>query len=243
MTPVSDSMIAGIGYFHFVTSYGDPIRTLRNALSEQSDIRNRLIVLPEAFNNGRGYYETIGTPPQCEAAGVLNELASLAREFQTVFIAGLLAPPLSSAHLIATNGDHRIVCYKKSQDHSGNYQPAMPGSDPENPIACGDCTVGVLICNEIELYVAPLSRKLGESASERKIIAVPAHMDAQWFGSGPLVYDHWRDRYVVVANSNPYGCGSFAANSKGERFIHHGQDNVIVTKTWAELDGSTAKAP
>jgi hypothetical protein len=53
MTRPFDKPVARIGLFHFATNHRDPIGSLTDALSKNDDTGNSLIVLPEAFNNGR----------------------------------------------------------------------------------------------------------------------------------------------------------------------------------------------
>jgi hypothetical protein len=51
----------------------------------------------------------------------------------------------------------------------------------------------------------------------------------------------WPGNYAVLANSNPYGCGSFIKNKAGEKRPSFGEgggdrQNTLILRTWVELD-------
>jgi hypothetical protein len=49
-------MIKGLGCFHFVEDYSRPIESLDYALGGHDGVSGSLIILPEAFNNGKFYW-------------------------------------------------------------------------------------------------------------------------------------------------------------------------------------------
>ncbi len=229
-------MIKRIGCFHFVQNYANPFGALRDALGEHGDVSDSLIVLPEAFNNGKPYYDQPRGQPVFGAKHALNELREIAAKERLILVVGLLAWPSSSAYLIDGAGA-RLICRKKSDDGSNNYEASQAGLVGEcNPIAYDGADIGALMCNEIDHYGAGLSARLDECTSARRIICIPAWMSATYFGSDRLMTDHWEGKYVALANSNPYGCGSFIANTR--RYCHRvvGETNQVVFKTWDELD-------
>ena len=91
-----------------------------------------------------------------------------------------------------------------------------------------------MICNDVNRYAEELAARIDECNSTHKVICIPGCMQETWFGTGPL--DYWKGKHVVVANSNPNGCGSFITNTKGEREIFCKRRNTISLKTWAQLE-------
>lgn len=229
-------MLAGVGHFHFVEEYGEPIASLKTALAEHN-ARDFLLVLPEAFNFGRSYYDEPGRPPKFSAAEVLTNLCEVAGKRSVVFVVSLLDPPHSSAYFVTQDGKCQLLARKKSDDYSRNYW-RWEGGDPHNPIEYDGVCIGVMICNEVQGYAHQLAAKCDKSRSHRKLLCISARMGADWFGSSNLNYDPWWGKYVVLANSNPHGCGSFIADTRGVRTIHSGQRNTIVLKSWDSIDGT-----
>lgn len=209
---------------------------MEEALSRHTDVHDSLIVLPEAFNNGRSYYDQPRMQPKFTCSKMMEELTRIGARFGTAFVAGLLYPPQSSAYFIDRNGAS-LLRHKMRDDHTGHYVPCMADCNFDNPIEKEGAYLGALICNDIELHAQEMAAKLDQRGDIRRIVCVPACMGDQWFGSGPLTLDHWKGKYLIVANSNAYGCGSFISNTKGARKILSGQQNEIVLKAWHELDG------
>lgn len=235
-------MIKRIGFFHYVEHYDRPIESLATALSGGGGITDSLIVLPEAFNNGKFYDDEPRMAPRLAPADAMRDLAGLARQFGVVFVAGLLDPPHNLAVLVSQDGD-KLLAYKKSNDRTGNYEP-WHGPDPANPIMIDDVCVGILLCNEVD-YPNDLIAKLDRHNGVRKVICVPACMSSAYFSGDSMAYEHWLGKYTVLANSREYGCGSFITDTKGKKVITFGyprrlgQDgNQIIHRTWSELDGT-----
>ncbi len=231
-------MVTRIGCFHFAERHDDPFSALRKAIGEHGDVRGSLIVLPEAFNYGKGYNEKPPEAPRCQATRAVNELTALATTLRVVFVVGLLNPPYSSSYLVSSKGG-RLISHKKTDDCSQTYVPCERECDVENPVQHDDACIGVLLCNEIQLYARTLTARVDESKCTRKIVCIPACMDAAWFGNGPLTYDYWKRKHVVLANSNPNGCGSFITNADGERDVYREQQNRIMLRILEDLEAST----
>ena len=229
-------MFTRVGFFHFAENYPEPLGGLEEALSKHADVRDSLIVLPEAFNNGRSYYDQPRMQPKFACSKTIGELARMGTIFGTAFVAGLLDPPHSSAYFIDGNGGS-LLHHKMCDDHTGHYRPCTADCNFGNPTEKEGVYLGALICNDIELHAQEMAARLEQRGDIRRIVCVPACMGDQWFGSGPLTLDHWKGKYLILANSNAYGCGSFISNTKGERNILSGQQNEIVLKAWHELDG------
>jgi hypothetical protein len=225
-------MWSRIGFFHFAENYHDPLDSLGSALLEHPDVRDILIVLPEAFNNGRSYDDQPRMRPRFSWSETVDELSRLGEASGVAFVAGLLAPPLSSSYYVDRLGG-RLVRHKMCDDYVGHYVPCATGCDFNNPFE----VVGGLICNDIERHAQRMTAALGNRDGVRRVVCVPACMGEQWFGTGPLTAEYWLGSYVIVANSNAYGCGGFISNTRGERAIFMGQQNKIVLKSWQELDG------
>ena len=234
MTPLSfrssryaRRMFKQVGFFHFAKNYQDPIGSLKNALSRHDDVRDSLIVLPEAFNNGRSYYDQPLMQPEFTCAEMVHELTRIGAGVGTAFVAGLLAPPQSSAYFIDRNGAS-LLRHKMCDDHSGQYTPCETNCNFQNPFEKEGAYLGTLICNDIERHAQGMAAKLDQRGDIRKVVCLPGCMGSQWFGSGPLTLDHWKGKYLILANSNAYGCGSFISNQMSEREIFTGEQNEVV---------------
>jgi hypothetical protein len=126
--------------------------------------------------------------------------------------------------------------HKMGDDFTGHYEPCTCACDYDNPIDAESVSVGVLICNDIELHARTLTDQLDRRDAAHKILCIPAHMRDQWFGSGALVYGHWMGKHVILANGNPFGCGSFISNLHGDRSICKERKNQLVLKTYNEME-------
>ena len=90
-TPRAD--VTRIGCFHFAERHDDPFGALRTAISQAAETNGSLIVLPEAFNYGKGYNDRPPAAPRFEASRAIRELTSLAATIRGAFVVGLLSPP------------------------------------------------------------------------------------------------------------------------------------------------------
>jgi predicted amidohydrolase len=183
-----------------------------DALSKHPGVRNSLIVLPEAFNNGADYNDE-DRPPRIDADLRRSELRAIANEHSLVFIAGLLDQPggktLNSAYLIDDRRS-RLMVHKGAED------------DIENPIETEGVCVGCLICSDARDFVTRyrVTEKVEKSVLARKVVCIPASMSAGTFDSPSFPLPEYRNKYVLMANgkpSPPVGAGSFIANKCGSK--------------------------
>jgi predicted amidohydrolase len=219
-------MLERIGFFHFVCDHGKPLPALIAALSEHNEISESLVVLPEAFNIGKSYREA---GPCNFNPSVLSSLCGLSRKYQVVFVAGLIVetrnepdPPHSSAYLI--NGNRRrLMCHKMTPDDSKvrKYTPCTANCDVKNPVQYGDACIGAVICSDVQdsCRLGTLARGLDESNSALKIVCIPACMSHDYFSGDRFEDPDLKGKYVVLANSDPKGCGSFVTNTALDKVV------------------------
>ncbi|MGC9970842.1 MAG: nitrilase-related carbon-nitrogen hydrolase [Bryobacteraceae bacterium] len=234
---VGKIMLERIGFFHFVCDHGKPLPSLIAALSEHNEISGSPVVLPEAFNIGKPYREAgcCNFDPS-----VLSSLCGLSMKYQVVFVAGLIVetsgkpyPPYSSAYLIDGEGP-RLMCHKMTKDgydHRNctpctancdgenfvrNCTPCTANCDGEDPVQYGDACIGAVICRDVDhsRFDALVQRVKGFD-SAWKILCVPSCMSRHYFSGNTLSDLRLKGKYVVLANSDPEGCGSFVTNTDG----------------------------
>ncbi len=226
MTRSLDKPLARIGLFHFVTDHNAPIGSLTDALSRYDNIGKSLIVLPEAFNNGEVYNDEYYRRPLIRSDDTLKGLAAIAEERDLVFVVGLLEPPNNSAYLIG-DGRPRLMCHKQAH------------CDISNPIEIDDACIGALICSDARDNYQRVTDKAEKSSCVHKVICIPASMSSGTLDSDRLEIPAYRNKYVILANANPYGCGSFLANKAGWK-VEGGNfkwtHNQISVRTWSQLD-------
>jgi hypothetical protein len=206
-----------VGFFHFVHNHVEPIPELAAALDSEKTrdcICNSLIVLPEAFNV-RKNYKAKGNSNYDPS--ILAELQTLSRTFHVTFIAGLIIkqyggpePPCSSAYLIDETCCV-LVCHKNNSDkneHNTPYSKCENHYDHQNPIWHSGVCVVVLICVDSDDYVRKTAL-LANFPDTNKIICIPACMGRGQPTTCISVASNWSDHYVIFANSDPNGIGSF----------------------------------
>jgi predicted amidohydrolase len=226
-------MFERVGVFHFPERHHAPIPALKDALSQHPGVRNSLIVLPEAFNNGADYNDE-DRPPRIDADLMRSELSAIANEHGLLFVAGLLAPmlgePASCAYLIDGRGSRLMV--RKGAEH-----------DVEDPIEAEGVCVGCLICSDAYNFVSRnrVTEKVEKSILARKVVCIPASMSTGTFESPSFPLPEYRNKYVLMANGKPssFGAGSFIANKGGTKINDRNFDNrhnTIFLATWCELD-------
>jgi hypothetical protein len=141
--------ITKIGFFHFGSGYGAPMKALRCALAEkaQEDLKGALIVLPEGFNIGKCYHDTkadIDPEPDVIAA-----LKAEALKYEIAFVGALILDSQrkkrNSAYLIDAD-DASPMCHKMVPDGMGDYDPCRDRCDEHNPKLYGGTLLGCLIC-------------------------------------------------------------------------------------------------
>jgi hypothetical protein len=237
-------LITRIGFFHFVEDYGRPLCSLVRALDEHSDVSDSLIVLPEAYNNGKYYYHEPRGNPLYNGTGLLAGLSAISAELHVAFVVGVLRPPYNSAYLVDGRSAPILLCHKQSNDRSGNYTACGANCDGANPTELEGAIIATFLCMDVDFASGRVSR-IDRARGIPKIICVPACMSDSYFTGDSLIYPHWYGKYVVLANSHPEGCGSFISNTKAikcaatKRVGHLSvQKNRIVLRTLEELDAA-----
>lgn len=211
--PARIGVLKNIGFFRFVADFPRQIEALAKAIKEERerhpeiDIRNSLIVLPEAFNIGRSY-----DTPACPlpAGGILERLRrELAEPLNIAFVVGILDGRTSSAHWVDA-AESVPLCHKMGDDLKKLYDPCTKNQDPCNPIGRGEARIAALICMDatdgescIQDRRERLSKRLREGEGT-KIICVPARFTVNKpdpFGLLPDIPDYW----YVVADGEYHG--------------------------------------
>jgi predicted amidohydrolase len=154
------AIIDKIGFLHAAEFEGcaDPLAMLSNAIEEKIkeekerddkwDIRNSLIVLPEALNIG--WYGIQSVLPARPAQEFLEALRAEAEKYQVVFVVGVLEGRRNSAYMVDGKVAH-LMCHKIGEDRTFIYDPCTGDPDPCNPIEfCGGVCVGALICMDAD---------------------------------------------------------------------------------------------
>lgn len=118
-----------IGFFHFGNYWNDPVGSLRCALKGHTpeEVRDSLIVLPEAFNIGQQYYDDSPEKPWNTKSAVQNRLRRICKDFGLSLLGGLIIekpgdpyPPHSSAYLVTpTDPMPILMCHKECRDTNG----------------------------------------------------------------------------------------------------------------------------
>ena len=197
---------------------------MRAALESRKTIGSiceSLIVLPEAFNIGKGYRQQGESNHE---AAVLAQIQDLARAFQVTFVAGLIIrepdgpvspdPPYSSSYLI--DGTCVVLVSRKFKP-DGNATTAYTVCDKpdhQNPIWHGGACLIALICIDSDDPTRK-TRLLETFSDEPKIICIPACMNGHT--APKAVATNWASQQVILANSDSEGCGSFV--SKGGAIV------------------------
>ena len=230
-------MLTKIGFFQLSDDDSEPFGSLTKALrarSEDTDVRDSLIVLPEAFNYGRSYCRDPGKKPKFTLDEAVKELAATSKELGVVFVVSLLDPPNNSAYWVDGNG-RRLMRHKESADTSKSYTPWSGDCGGNNPLEYEGACIGVLTCNEaFGCYAPSLAATLDEHSAVRKIFCIPASMTSGAF-DGPLMTSHWSGKYVILANRMPGGCKSFIAKTNRQMACLSEGPNQIVLRAWEEL--------
>jgi hypothetical protein len=213
-------MFAHAGFFHLATGHAFPICSLLAALDQEPDPSEALIVLPEAFNLGRPYYES--GPPDINRDYVIDDLFRICRTRGVKFVVGLIEPrpetgerPLSSAYFVDEAGG-RLICHKELWDGVGHYTGCPIEPDRDNPIVLDDACILTVICRDIEnsARCRRIDKDARCAARPQNFVCIPAAMSrSDWFGprrESPLYVPEFTARvHLIVANSDPRGVGSF----------------------------------
>jgi predicted amidohydrolase len=213
--------------------------------SEGRSVENALIVLPEAFNIRKPYYDRQQSPNVDLA--ILCELSRVSNDSHCAFVAGLIiedtpgvSPPYSSAYLVdgcypIDGSHHKLLSRKRKKDGTeegnlswvANYTPCL--SYGSTPIQYRGLAVAALICLDAQLDgetgedydqrckdVAKILRGFG---CRHSVMCVPAHMSNGFLGGevgrDATLRNSLEGTIHVLANSNSGGVPSFVSNVKG----------------------------
>jgi hypothetical protein len=116
-------MFGSVGYFHFGLNHSDPFGSLRTALIEKrrlQRVEGALIVLPEAFNIRKDYWDQ--ESPCVVRPDDLSQTQKVAQDFGVSFVAGLVLAEnvgYSSAYFICGGSDPALMCHKTCKDDLG----------------------------------------------------------------------------------------------------------------------------
>ncbi|MGO9254767.1 MAG: hypothetical protein ACLQU1_00465 [Bryobacteraceae bacterium] len=216
--------------------------TLRDAITKRVqgekhrdpawDIRNSLIVLPEAFNLGE--YDPRSKPGQ-PLPQFLDDLRAIAAEHAVMFVTGVVENRRNSAYLI--DGQcAQLMCYKIGEDDTKIYDPCTGDPDPFNPIAFSNACVGALICLDaaadqsfqpcLKKRLDRFWKRLRAHEAKRKIICVP----------GRFLYPR---RSLLVGLSLTEDCWYIVAQGHYELVGHGGSfiaDSAHIRKAEVEIE-------
>lgn len=209
MANESATILRKIGFFHFGEGeQSDPPASLRAALSEtsqQEDLTDSLIVVPEAFNIRNGYW----SPIRYRDLLTKESLTKISDDFGVALVVGLIEedkfgkPGFSSAYLI-DRGVCRHLSRKEGNDGSGTYKPCQGGWD--RPVLHRGVCIGALICMDAGDFNSPpkkrheaLLEQLGACTVPNAVLCVPARMGT--YGSKEVAQAWPTHLAVVVGNS------------------------------------------
>jgi len=206
-------MFEKIGFFHFGRDWGNPIQALEDMLEAKRRsecVADSLVVLPEAFNIGKSFWDD----GDCNYdPSVLARLGDIAEHLHLTFVAGLstsddrpkTGKPYNSAYLIDLGTPPILLCRK--QEQSPDYTPYLNGGP--NVVQCRGVSIAALICADVLQPYPQRFQHLKTALGAQGVLCVPAHM-AQGVKDG-IVRD-WSGFWVVLANSNTsWTVGSFVS--------------------------------
>jgi len=217
--------LESVGVFHFGDSDQTcPAHSLECELERlRSDVKNSLIVLPEAFNVPDGY--CLGTGP---TPSIRNKLVHLSGRYGVAFVAGLVEDKpangnqngFNSAYLIDASAESPIQLISQKRD---NAQPSCAIANPNGTrkiVRHRGFGITALICNDFmeDCYASEISALLGNedwASCEMRVLCVPAWSTH----SGRLSWVCQQYRYpdqICIAASN--GCPSDISFVRGKGF-------------------------
>ncbi|HEY4359717.1 MAG TPA: hypothetical protein VGN17_02055 [Bryobacteraceae bacterium] len=185
-----------------------------------------MIVLPEGFNLGQGYYDKRygrGTEGASDVK-IIADLKVISHKYGCAFVAGLIvadcpnvAPPHNSAYSIDRDSD-TVLSRKHGVDSSANYTPYPQYS--ERPAVCRNVAVVALMCMDsyegTDRFQA-LAEKMREAHAS--IVCIPMHMSNGLGGGNPghkLTCRYGLGEAVWIGANSNVGCvNSFVADCDG----------------------------
>jgi hypothetical protein len=221
-------MLQKIGFFHFANpDKSQPLASLKARLDERDkdDLKNSLVVLPEAFNL-RGEYTPRADYDVEPSISVKHSLTQLAKQFDMVFVVGLIdndepdrpKPPYSSSYLI-TSTCYCCLSRKIGRDDLADcphdqrlYQPFPHPSDTPSQHDQKAHIAG-LLCMDAVRQPCPhipsisncarhdeLKADMAKLGSALPILGVPARMRSL---TTKGIDGEWPDVHFVLANACP----------------------------------------
>jgi predicted amidohydrolase len=202
----SATMLRKVGFFHYGDEQLGPAESLRASLTETSrqDLRDCLVVTPEAFNIRNGYWN----PNRFRDPSVKASLAQISRDFGIALVVGLVEendggePGYSSAYLIDHNVCH-LLSRKGKHDGSNNYQVCESAKEKGRPVPHRGIAMGALVCMDAADLTSPLrethTAPLAAFQLPHAVLCVPARM--QTCESRSIAKRWPTNLTVVVANA------------------------------------------
>lgn len=244
MTP---RQLSKIGFFHYGQAHATPLPTLKDAIADvqrrcgKDVLNNALVVLPEAFNIQKPYFDE--SPPNTNQ-DILSSLAGVCSCLGCAFVAGLIiddlpgvSPPHSSAYLIDGDDPPRLLSRKKKKDDTeltsvrdrgwrANY--TAYNDFYTVPVHHRGLAIVALICLDAEpdhedpdSYVRRFERVnkgLRGLGASHNVVCIPARMSNGLCGGQPGVPlrrgDAFQETIWVMANAH-VGVNSFVTDTSG----------------------------
>lgn len=203
-------MLRKLGFFHYGDEQSDPSGSLRAAIAEasqQEDLSDCLLVVPEAFNIRNGYF----TSNCYRDPSIKDALVQISLEFKVAFVAGLVEEGDSgelgySAAYLIDESVCQCLSLKAVRDKSPSYKAFCGGWD--KPILHRGISIAALICFDAVDYDSPRKERhnaVVEQASAfsvpHAVLCVPARMVT--YGSKEVALA-WPANFTVVVGNT--GC-------------------------------------
>jgi len=237
--------LESVGVFHFGDSDQTcPTQSLQYELEKRCvDVKNSLIVLPEAFNVPDGYYLGAGPTPS-----IKNKLVHLSERYGVAFVAGLVEDQpvngnqkgFNSAYLSDASAEPALQLISQKQD------PAQPSCAVRNPKGARKIVrhrgigIAALICNDFmeDCYASEVSALLGNEGwafCEMRVLCVPAWSTQS--GRLSWVCQQYSEQICIAASN---GCPSDISFVRGKGFqetllpvrpeLRYGYNKLLISK-------------
>jgi hypothetical protein len=137
--------------------------------------------------------------------GVLEEAAEYGLSYNCVYI---VTPELGAAPILMS----------RKMEFGAKLPQAVNQPVGRNPIEYGQVCIATAVCNDYHLfYRGDLADSICANSLPRKVFCIPACMSSTTLTFTVPALAPWPGNYAVLANSNPWGCGSFIKNRVGEK--------------------------
>ena len=196
-------MLKRLGYFHYGSEdRSKPIGSLEVAINEackHSEVKDSLIVLPEAFNLRVPYEE--GALRKLEG-NTEESLKALAAKFDVAFVAGLIRGLCNTACFIAGEGEPHVLSQKVGEDSAcpSVWEPCEPiDAVVRHHQAC----IAALICRDCEEDLPRRNQLVSRIKNcACPVLCIPAN--TRWYETSQIG-DNLPDINIVIANGYPLG--------------------------------------